>query len=199
MDLMLKNNVLAKTDGFLSGSTFTNVVNNGLRQNQFNWTEKFINEYKDKIKPEARENVYEYSLGIYYLVLGRKTGETVEYYKKSLNHLSRVKTNDYDLMTGVKEHQIEMHYYFNDYDNALAVIDSYRHYLSNNNDIPKDILERFSNYLKVIDKLIKIKMGSKIYNLRTLKHDVISYKQIEYRRWFLKEIEELENKEKILF
>jgi hypothetical protein len=193
MDDMLKNNVLAKADGYLTGNTYRNIALNAMREHEIEWAKHFIKEYKEKVRPEEKENAYQYCLGSLYYILGNNIVKRKEFYNLSLKHLLKVKPEDFGYMTGTKNKQIAMYYFFGDFENVLTVIDSYNHYLKNN-VIPKDYYLRTVNFLKSISKLVKIRLGSKIYTIDKLKKDILRYKTMDFRKWMLSRIDELKEK-----
>ena len=55
MELLLNN-------GMLHQLNYKNIVSAGLRNNEIEWTEQFIIEYKSKLKKEVRKNAFNYNL-----------------------------------------------------------------------------------------------------------------------------------------
>jgi len=57
----LQNDLLL-TDGNIHYLNYKNIVSAGLRNNEIDWTEQFIIEYKSKLKKEVRKNAFNYNL-----------------------------------------------------------------------------------------------------------------------------------------
>ncbi len=192
MNEMLENDVLINEDGYLSGNTYRNIAAIALRFNQFDWANNFIENYKDKMRHEEKENSYYLTLGAYYSKLGGRDEKGKKNFYQSLRHLTKVKTEDYSFMSRLKNMQIYNYYNLEDYESVSSVIDSYRHYLKFTKQIPRDNLERALNFLRSMGKLIKIIHGSQKYTLIKLKDEINSYKTMDYKLWMLNRIVELE-------
>lgn len=189
---MLDENMLIKDDGYLSGNTYRNLGQIALRFDKLDWAKSFIENYKNKVHPDDRENSYQLSLATYYRKCGDLNPAEKDNFIRSLYHLNNVKTDDFLYMTRLKSLQIRNYYNLGDFESILSILDSYKHYLKSNKQIPRVDFIRANNFIKSMYKFIKIIHGSKKYSFDDLKKEIKSYKTMNYKIWMLDRINEIE-------
>lgn len=59
--LLLDEAIIFK-NGTLTQWTFTNIITAGIRTRDYEWTERFIENYQHYLTPDVRQNVYTYNL-----------------------------------------------------------------------------------------------------------------------------------------
>src|SRR4029079_4931344 len=64
-NLMLEKELIYENRWF-PPSDFKNIVTIACRLKEFDWTEKFIHRYKDKLEAETREHFFQYNLASFY-------------------------------------------------------------------------------------------------------------------------------------
>ncbi len=69
-------------------------------------------------------------------------------------------------------------------------IDSYRKFLTNNEMLPDTYKMKFKTFVDYVTKLFKAASGKKT-DLHFLKRKIINEKELLYKSWFLKQLEEL--------
>jgi len=191
---MLKNNVPLQKDGTMAVQAYINLAAAGLRENELNWAEKFINDYRDLVPPEQRENAYLYNYAVLYYIKGTKSqGKArTKNFGMALDYLSRVKSEDFYYMTRIKNLLIKIYFELGELDLTLYLIHSYKSYLSKTKLIPENLLERYNNFVNFTQKLVRIKKGTEDFPLRKLKKELVNTAKVEYKGWLLRKIEELE-------
>ena len=194
MNEMLDENMLVKDDGYLSGKTYRNLGQIALRFDKLEWAKNFFENYKNRVQPDDRENSYRISLAAYYRKCGDLKPDEKDNFTRSLDHLNKVKTEDFRYMTILKNLQIRNYYSLGDLESILSILDSFKHYLQSNKQIPRDEYTRAINFIKSMNKFIKIIHGSKKYSLDGLKKEIVNYKTMNYKVWMLERIDELEKK-----
>jgi hypothetical protein len=192
MNEMLYENMLIKDDGYLSGNTYRNLGQIALRFDKLDWAKNFFENYKNKVHPDDRENSYRLSLATYYRRCGDFNPDEKDNFTRSLDHLNKVKTEDFLYMTRLKNLQIRNYYSLGDLESIISILDSFKHYLQSNKQIPHDQYTRATNFIKSMYKFIKIIHGSKKYSLNELKKEIMNYKTMNYKVWMLERIDELE-------
>jgi hypothetical protein len=197
LKIMLNMGVFIEDDKRMSDHNFINIAHTAFRVNEFDWAEKFINEYKENLSPDRREIAYNYVKALSFLIKGNKSQyETKKnFYEKSIEYLSKVKSEDFYYTTRIKNMTLQLYYELDEIDLALGLIDTYNHYLSRNKQIPKHLRTGYSRYINSLNKLIKIKTGSKIIHTRQLHRDISRIENMPYKGWLLRKIKELEDKD----
>jgi hypothetical protein len=190
---MLPKGVLFKTDGKMSAHTYINVVASALREDQIKWGEKFIEEYKNYLSEDEKENAYNYNFAVLYYMKGydKNKNTKIESYNKALDYLGKVKSEDFYYMTRIKNHALKIYFELEYIDSALSLIDSYNHYLSRNKQIPRHLHERYSNFIAFISKIIRAKLNNDQFALNLLKKEIKDNSKTEYKSWLLGRIDEI--------
>ncbi len=139
-------------EGFITPPMFyRNAVMAALRSGELEWAEQFINEYKDKLRPEIRESLYSYCLAAYYFYK--------QEYRETLFHLLSF---DFQNPYNYIEHKILLAetYYELEEDEALeGLIHATRTYLRRNTKIPDHFKQPYMNFFKIVVKLLKVRYG----------------------------------------
>lgn len=176
---LLENRIIFQND-YLAQWDYKNIITVGTRIGDIEWTENFINEYKDFLPPNERENAFIYNKATFYY--------SIKAYKKSLQLLHEVKFTDASYHLGAKIIQLKSYYELEEAEPFYALIDAFKIYLLRSKDI--------STYRKQAN-LNLIKLAKRIFQLKEQQH-VLSpsiftqkWKSINER---LKKLENVANK-----
>ncbi|MBX7044448.1 MAG: hypothetical protein K1X86_01310 [Ignavibacteria bacterium] len=171
-------------DGFFDDMLFKNIVIVGLQLNKIEWTEKFINDYIDKINPEDKENAFHLNTARLLIYKNR--------FDEALAHLNYIKNvNHVHYKTEMKILSLIIFYEQNNFVSALGVIDNYRHFLSNDALIPDIRKERNYNFLKFTNDLIKVKENGVLNEAFGLEFEIKNTPNTYEKEWLLKKTKEL--------
>lgn len=184
-NMILEKGLYSKHSGnYFDDMLFKNIATLGLQLNNVNWTEKFINDYIDKLDPATREDAY--NLNYARLLLYKKNfAEALE----SLSKIRNVKHVHYK--TEIKILTLIIYYEQNRNDAAITVIDNYRHFLSNDALLPEQRKERSYNFLKFTNELIKIKENPSSKAVYDLQFDIKNTPNTYEKEWLFEKTEEL--------
>lgn len=183
--LILDKGVYKKFEGsYFDDMLFKNIVSTGLQLNKVEWTENFINKYLEKLNPDDRENSLNLNMA------------RLSFYKKNhaeaSEHLSIIKNvNHVHYKTEIKILTLMIYYEQTRYDDVITVIDSYRHFLSNDTLIPEIRKERNYNFIKFINDLIKAKENKSAKVIHDLEFDIKNTPNTYEKEWLLEKVQEL--------
>lgn len=135
---------------------FLNHVKIALRVDEYEWAEMYINTFKDKLTEEK-----ESTLNFCYGYINYRKGNL----DKALELISRTSFPNYLIKLQVKILLLQIYFEKEFYDQALAMIDTFRHFLNREKSIKEDFKKSISEYLKLTNDLIKHKTG--IHNKQT--------------------------------
>lgn len=169
-------------DDFQIG-TFRNMVLNAISVKEFDWLEKFINKYCTELNVSHRDNMKFYSLAH----LSNAKGE----YEKALDYLQKVKFDYFLFKTDIRGLYFRIYYEMDLFEQAFAIIDTIKHYVSTTKDLSVEFKERNSAFLKYASELLRMKSSGKIENADYLSDKIKNEKFIDSRRWLLEKIVEL--------
>ncbi|MBX7041282.1 MAG: hypothetical protein K1X85_00135 [Ignavibacteria bacterium] len=178
--------ILAEKDGFVNQYTYVIAVSSACNEGEYEWAERFITEYRKHLRPEFREQYYEYAL----VTLNMKKKEP----EKALEHLSKIRIlNLMDKMT-VKRYEAMIFYESGYEDQFRSVLDSIANLKGNRelSDSAKELLTKFIHFAKRLGgmKFSGKGMEEPDFALDSLKREIIAATVIN-KNWLLEKAGEL--------
>ncbi len=173
--------------GYFEQNMFQNIVVQGIKLGEIDWTRNFIEKYSTKVSPEIRQNNYNYCLTKIFF----KTGE----FEKALEYISRVTYSDLHMKVNIRFTTITIHYELGNIEEVLMQLENFKKF------IQKDKLLSDSNrkisdvFIKYVTLLCRAKYSPKT-DLDELRNSVLNAGVISHRSWLLKKIDELANTRK---
>ena len=180
---MLLDKEIILPNGELNPWNFKNVVMASLRLGEYSWTEKFINEYKDKLPTEFRNNAVSYNLGLVYFYQKK--------FDKVKEQLREVEYEDISYNLGSKSMLIAIYYEQDDFEALLSLCDTFKTYLNRHKDINEKQRFLYINYIQFVRKLTKIMPGDD-KAVEQLKQEIKDAKGVASEKWLLEKLAELE-------
>jgi hypothetical protein len=170
-------------NGFVRPNVFKNIVTVGIRLEEFEWIEGFIQDYKEKLDPKTRDNAINYNMA--WLEYARKE------YKKALRHLSTADMMDIFYQLGAKCLLLKIYYETQDIDAFYALTESFYVYLRRNNLIADFQKEVHLNFVKYIKQLMKLRLERDKKGAKKLHEELTETKNVLDLSWFLKKLDEI--------
>lgn len=171
-------------EGYIHEHNYKNIVRLALRLKNPKMAENFINDYKEKLPAEQRENAYLFTYSTYYY--------TLKNYGKALELLSKVESKDFYYSTEIYNLQLRIYYEINATESALNMIDSYKHFFAKHKLIPGEYKRRFKMFLKNYEKLVRIKLNKSKTPPGLLIRKLNEYSDFSYKNWLINKLKELE-------
>jgi len=156
-ELLINNGILSEWD-------YKNVVTLGCKLQEFSWTEKFINEYRDNLPASKRENAYKYNLAN--LFYNKKQ------YNEALETLLHVQFTDVKYHLNTTFLLLRTYYALRDTEALLSLIDTFRVYVIRNRKMTTDQKKGYTNFLRFAKKLVLLKHQSATFTRKALKEKV---------------------------
>ena len=179
----LKNNIFIENN-VLSRWTFLNIITNGLKLNEFNWIENFIDEYQSYLEEQHRESVSHYSMA-------RLHFESKNY-SSAMVLLSQVEYDDHILMyLSAKNMLSRIYYEEKEFDALESLLESMRNYVQR-----KKVMgyhkANFKNYIRYMKKLLKIRPRDKTA-IEKLRNEITIADPLtnDERNWLLTQVDNL--------
>jgi hypothetical protein len=180
---MLKVKLLENEAGMLSQFDYKNVVTVGLRAAETRWTAKFINEYKNHLPEEVRQNAYTFNLAK--LFFYRKE------YDKVLSLLQNVDYTDIFYQLDSKATLMKVYYELDSYLPLMSLKESFRILLKRKKLISEQNRINYMNFIRFTMKLFRVDVRDKP-KIILLKKEVSETKNVADKGWLLEKIEEKE-------
>ncbi len=161
---------------------YKNIVTLGLRLGDYEWTESFIDDYKQFIPEDFREGVYKYNLAHLYFYK--------EKYGDALKLMQDIDFLDTFYQLGYKLLQLKIFYQLEDVDSFFNLAKTFQTHIQRQKDIPEARLLAFQNFVKLLRNIFRIKIREK-GNYEELKTKLMGIHPIIEKEWLVKKLEEL--------
>ena len=119
------------------------------RAGEFRWAEKFIEEHKDELIENIREQYANYA----YITLNLRTGKFIE----ALEYLSKCRNVDGRDKLNIRVFEFNAYYELGHYDELKALADTTNHFLRKDKIFSAEEQNSFKNYVTAITKLMDYK------------------------------------------
>jgi hypothetical protein len=166
----------------LSAMAYQNTVINALLVKDISWADEFIESFKDKLTLEARDNRYNFCRA---MLLFDK-----EQYEDSLSYLGRVRHADWHFKIGIRMYYLKNYYELGWHEQLISMLDSFKHFASDNKSLPEYIDDRIKNSLYYIGKLASAKFDGKKLDYADFKEAEES-KAFTHKEWIIEKMQEL--------
>jgi hypothetical protein len=175
------NNLLIQS-GQVSPWYFRNIVVVGLRLGEYQWVEKFINEFQHYLPEHMRENAVTFNLAQLY------------YYQKKyslvLEQLQNVEYEDFSYNLNSKAMLLATYYELDEIDPLYSHLETFRIYLGRQREMPQSKKNDYLHLIRFTKRLIRIIPSDK-EALAKLKQDVMNTRGTVNANWLLEKITEL--------
>ncbi|MEM6317654.1 MAG: hypothetical protein AAF960_08285, partial [Bacteroidota bacterium] len=170
-------------NGFLSKFSYANIVAFGLMAKDFEWTETFINEYKNKLDKNARNSAYFFNLARLVYVQNRDHEAALQYLQK---------VSDKDLINTMNAKILQLRIYWEI--RAFSLLESHLEAMAN--FIRRKALVGYhkENYLNIINatkRLLKVNFYNK-NEVEKLKKTITEKSILSEKQWLLAQLAKLE-------
>ncbi len=126
-----------------------NIVKIACSVKELEYAEKILKEYHHHIPKEFKDNVYHYCMGQIEYAKGN--------FKTALEFFSKSSFQNFIYKVQVKITVLKIYYTLERYEEAFGMIDTFRHFVSREENLPAEHRESYNLFLKLISDLIKLK------------------------------------------
>lgn len=165
----------------ISETSFRNIVQIGLRVNEFGWAENFIYTYSKYLDPKDKDNAVYFSLA------------RLEFYRKNYNlvieYLNNVTYEDVWYSLGSKALLLHSYYELGEYDALESLLQSFNMYVRREKSLTKDRKSHQHNLIRFTTILMRLNHKEKA-KLQALKDEVQNTKGVVSKPWLLEKIQE---------
>ncbi|MDZ7879391.1 MAG: hypothetical protein U5L45_17040 [Saprospiraceae bacterium] len=161
--------------GVLSPYTYKNVLMLALKINNYDWAERFLNDYKKFLPEKESENLYKYNYAIYCF---RKQD-----YDKAIELLQEVNLKEVLFNLDARRMLARIYYDLKEFSALDSYIESSKIYLHRQSDIGYH-KESYTNFFRTIEKILKSDLRSTTIKDK-LRQEVTDTQMIVERDWLL--------------
>jgi hypothetical protein len=159
---------------YLSHWTYTNVVKLALREKRFDWAERFIRDYGDKLPPNAREDALHFNLAELLYQRGK--------YGEVLSHLNQLNFSDLFYHIGSRTVLAKTYYESQEEESLLSLLASFSNFLRRNKKISPNLQKTYLNFCNLLLQLLYDKPNKR----EKLKQQLETTQPLAERAWLLK-------------
>lgn len=145
----LGHGALLSVDGWLVEWDYKNIVSASLRVGEVEWCRQFIEEFKERIAPESRENAYTYNLASFHF--------EQQDYGRALRMLQEVEFSDVFYVLGSKVILLKAYFETEDFEALSHLCDSFRIYLKRNKTLSERQASIYFNLIRFARKLADLR------------------------------------------
>ena len=161
---------------------FRNIYLSAIRAGNFEWAEKFINNFKNKLQKEDRQSIVELSLA--HLNFEKKD------FNQTLSHLQKVRTSQIFYKIDVKNLSLMSFFELSHFETAISMIDSYKKMLNSNSSVTGQYREKNINFAILLSALIKFKIDGDYNSINELNEKLKSDDIVANKKWLLEKIKD---------
>lgn len=177
--LLLQESIIFK-NGTLTQWTFTNIITAGIRTQDYEWTERFIEEYQHYLAADLRQNVYTYNLVNLYF--------EKQDYAAALRMLHNVEFTDAFYHLSAKLIQLKSYFLLAEHEALLALIQATRRFLQRNRQLSDYQKKSSLNFLHVLQRIsqlrhAKVGIRNTMLHKKQLEHDLINLQPLANKQW----------------
>jgi hypothetical protein len=179
--LMVLYKIILERDIFIEGKylpewRYKNIVWNALRNGELEWTYTFIESYKNRLRPEDRENAYTYNLAYYYFFM--------EDFSKTLELLNTVEFTDLLYTINAKSLLLKTFFELDEFDALQSLAHSFRVFLNRNRELSDQRKKLYLNLISFILRIYKANFSS-TEDRKTLREELAVTTDVADKGWLL--------------
>lgn len=178
---MLEQKVLI-VDRFISPHHYSNIVTISLKIKEYEWSEQFIEDYRKKVRPTHREDVYNYVRAALFF--------EQEKYDDAILCLHQMALIDPYYYIVHKMLLIKIYYHAWEKDAMYSAIEAFRIYLMRDKALSENNHLACQNFINILKKLLRIKAGGN-KSLSALGDEIRATVFLGERQWLNEKVIEL--------
>lgn len=167
--------------GYFILKLFRNFIFIGIQMNKLKWLKKFLKDYIITLHPESRVNMQR--LAEAYILFEEKN------FDESLEALSRIDFEIFHFKIDIRILQLKIFFELNLHEEAYSLIDTFRHFISNNKFISERYKINCQNFINFCYRLFRQKENRDYAELISLKKEIS--KNSFNKDWLLKKADEM--------
>lgn len=184
---MIASNVFISGDGFLKMSSYKNYITVLIRTGKLEKAIQFLEEYKNYLAPEIREECYLFNKALLQFEKG-------EYYKV-LDVLNKIKLSDIFYKINQKRLMIKTFYELQKanttyFDILYNQLNAFKKYIYTEKTLPEININVHKNFIKILFKIIGISKGEN-KKVNDLEIEINKFKSIAEKDWLMAKLNEL--------
>lgn len=166
---------------YTSAIRFRGIFASAMAAEEYQWAENFLKENIHLVNPEYREpmqEICEASL----LILSNK-------FDKALEKMKKIKSDFFTFNFDIRVQTLICYYELGHYENAFSLVDSSKHFLSENKNVSEYLRASSGNFIELYNKILQMKTSGKENEMGYLKKTALSKLPYHFSTWIMKKLE----------
>ena len=181
---MLENDAYSVSENeYMQIPLYRNIIQFCISLEETEWFEFFIDNYSKFLHPEHRKDLRNYSFAYLYFIKKE--------FDKSLESVSEINQELFLFKPDLRNLMLKIYYEVNYIEPAFSLVDSYKHFLSNTNEVTNSFKEKYTKFLNFYFQLLKIKIKQSKEHPSYYKEMIEKEKELINKIWLLEKAEEL--------
>ena len=182
-EMMERNIYCSSEKDYMNLMLYRNVMFLALSLKEHAWLAEFITEFSKKLKPEYRDAARFFSTAHLDFARGN--------FELAMENIGMI---NYDLdiyKLDVRNLLLKIFYELSLFDQAFSLVETYRWYLRDTEDMSDAYKVQFKNFIKVYPALLRAKINNDHSSLNNLTYEINKLKALHARNWLLEKVEEI--------
>ncbi len=169
-------------NGELSPVAYKNVVTIGLRLAEYEYVDKFINNYRLLLNSENRKSYYDFCRAIWFIA--------IEKYADGMVILSQLNYGDIFLQLNANAEMIKVYYQLGEIDALLSLLDSFKQLLHRKKDMIGYHLQNSMNFVRFVGRLVNASRANPT-SIARLEQEIKTATQLNEKKWLLAQLSQI--------
>lgn len=169
---------------FMPVELYRTIILLSLKLKKFTWVYNFIKKFRTELPPDRRNNMFHFSCSEYYFSRGK--------YAEAMKSFHKVKLDHFMLKVDMKNLMLRTFYELDLFDNALSLIDTYRHFLSNDKTLSAAEKRLNKNFMNIIHKMILYRSSGNRTGKYRIEYEL--KRDFPHKEWVIEKFRQLEGK-----
>jgi len=183
IDVEILERDVHRNSDYVPGNYFIAVCSNSIDMKEYEWTERFIRAYRDRLDPEHAA----FELNLINARLNFSKGD----YRGALECLGKINIEYSQQKQQLRNLMLKIYYETDAIDSALSLIDSNRHLLAKDTQLTERQKKTYRDFIRYLNELIIIKCKPDRVKLLNFREKLTASPYFTHKEWIMEKVEEL--------
>ncbi|MEM6343094.1 MAG: hypothetical protein AAF927_04410 [Bacteroidota bacterium] len=170
----IEKEILLPKGGILEDNHYKNLVSLGTRLKLYEWTENFINAYRERLYPTVQENAYRFNMA--YLLMAQSQ------YSKVMRLIAQVEFTNVFYQLGAKTILARVYYETEEYESLFMLLKNFRAYLSREKSLSSQQRVLYQNFVRVLKLMGRYQSGDNVLRSK-IEKTFAQYSEVAAKQW----------------
>lgn len=164
--------------GFLSGFDYKNIMRLAIGLQEYEWAYQFLNEYKNYLPPNQRENTFQYNQA--FLLFQQQR------YQEAMPLLQQIDIKDVFNNMDARRMLLRIYFELEEFDALDSLLDSFKVFIHRQKDIGYH-KQNYNNLIRIMKRMLRSNLDDQAIKTK-IRHSVQQTEQVAEKEWLLKQL-----------